>query len=100
MAPPVFKTCSRGSPAVCDVMLLAKSRCFRESRLRWMMLSKLGVGTRRQSPTIITRPSHGRVDEAAMILMMFESMTFRSHASSLCVRGRPGAAPSASTRLR
>jgi hypothetical protein len=45
VAPPVFKTCSRGSPAVCDVMLLAKSWVFRRCRLRWVTLWKLGVAT-------------------------------------------------------
>jgi hypothetical protein len=45
VAPPVFKTRARGSPASCEVTLLAKSRCFHESRLRWMILEELGVAT-------------------------------------------------------
>ena len=45
MVPPVFKTSSLGSRALCEVTLLAKSRCFHDSRLRWMMLWELGVGT-------------------------------------------------------
>ena len=45
MVLPVFKTRSLGSRALCEVTLLAKSRCFHDSRLRWMMLWELGVGT-------------------------------------------------------
>ena len=38
MVLPVFKTRSLGSRALCEVTLLAKSRCSHDSRLRWMML--------------------------------------------------------------
>jgi hypothetical protein len=50
VAPPVFKTRARGYPGLCDVTLLAKSRVFRRSWLRWMTLrdrrSGHSVGTR------------------------------------------------------
>jgi hypothetical protein len=42
---PVFKTRALGSAALCRVTLLAKSRCFHDSMLRWMTLWELGVGT-------------------------------------------------------
>jgi hypothetical protein len=45
VVPPVFKTCSQGSPALREVMLLAKSPGFRGSWLRGMTLWKLGVAT-------------------------------------------------------
>jgi hypothetical protein len=45
VALPVFKTRARGSLAVCEVTLLAKSWFFRRCRLRWVTLWKLGVAT-------------------------------------------------------
>jgi len=59
VAPPVFKTRSRGSPGLCEVMLLAKSRVFRRSWLRWIMLWKLGVGTQWALETVREHPSVG-----------------------------------------
>ena len=54
---PVFKTCSPGSPASCEVTLLAKSRVFRRSRIRYVMLWELGVGTHGHSMVFAKAPA-------------------------------------------